>query len=98
MPKLTFSRLAEEDLSSIAEYIARDSKEAARRFVSFLETKCLLLSESPLIGRSRNDIRHGIRTFPVKTYIIIYRPIDDGVEIVRVLHSAMDIEAIFSEE
>ena len=31
-------------------------------------------------------------------YLIFYRPIDDGVEIFRVLPGKRDIEAIFNDE
>ena len=31
-------------------------------------------------------------------YLVFYRQIFEGVEIVRVIHSARDIEAIFEEE
>ena len=33
--------------------------------------------------------------FPVREYLIFYRPIDDGVEIVRVLHGKRNITQEF---
>jgi len=33
-------------------------------------------------------------SFPVGRYVVFYQPQDDGVEVVRVLHSARDIESI----
>ena len=31
------------------------------------------------------------RSFPLGNHLIFYRPIDDGIELVRVLHGARDI-------
>ena len=33
-----------------------------------------------------------------ENYVIFYRPIEHGIEIVRVLHAARDIAAIFEDE
>ncbi|MBD2690580.1 type II toxin-antitoxin system RelE/ParE family toxin [Anabaena catenula] len=38
-----------------------------------------------------------LRSFPVKIYLIFYRPIDQGIEIVRILHGSQDIERIFHD-
>jgi toxin ParE1/3/4 len=38
-----------------------------------------------------------LRSFPVGSYVIFYRPIEEGIEVIRVLHSARDIEDIFAD-
>lgn len=38
-----------------------------------------------------------LRSHPHGNYVIFYRPIGDGIEIVRVLHGARDIDAAFTE-
>jgi hypothetical protein len=38
-----------------------------------------------------------LRSFPVGRYVVFYRPQDDGIDVVRVLHSARDIESISEE-
>ncbi|WP_008538835.1 type II toxin-antitoxin system RelE/ParE family toxin [Bradyrhizobium sp. CCGE-LA001] len=35
----------------------------------------------------------GLRSFPVGNYVIFYIPLPDGVEIVRVMHGRLDIDA-----
>ena len=43
----------------------------------------------------------GLRFLPVsrfKKYLIFYRPIPGGIEVVRVLHGARDIESILADE
>lgn len=36
-----------------------------------------------------------IRRFP--NHLIFYRPIDGGIEVIRVLHGAQDLDAIFGD-
>ena len=43
----------------------------------------------------------GLRVFPVRGFpkhLIFYRPVADGIELVRVLHGARDVAAILAEE
>jgi toxin ParE1/3/4 len=47
------------------------------------------------MGRIRENFAPNLRSFPVKKYIIFYRPVDDTVEIVRILYGGRDIESIF---
>lgn len=46
------------------------------------------------MGRSRNELLDNLRSFPFERYLIFYFPIDDGVDIVRVLHNARDIDTV----
>ncbi|WP_313930357.1 type II toxin-antitoxin system RelE/ParE family toxin [Nostoc sp. FACHB-133] len=39
-----------------------------------------------------------MRSFPVKNYLIFYRLIDEGIEIVPILHGLQDIETVFQDE
>lgn len=49
-------------------------------------------------GRLRAEIRPWLRSFAAGRYIIFYRVLAEEVEILRVIHSARDIERIFEEE
>lgn len=43
----------------------------------------------------------GLRRWPIpgfRNYLIFYRPMENGVEIVRVLHGARDIAAALEED
>jgi toxin ParE1/3/4 len=42
----------------------------------------------PGMGVARFDVRPNLRMFPVGNYLILYQEIEEGVEIVRVLHGA----------
>ena len=37
------------------------------------------------------------RSFPFGRHVILYVPLDDGADVVRVLHSARDVDAAFDE-
>jgi toxin ParE1/3/4 len=83
--------LALSDLSDIWSFIADDSERQADRFADTLEEKFALLATQPLMGRERSELGQTVRSLPFKRYVIFYRPITDGIEIVRVLHSARDV-------
>jgi len=46
----------------------------------------------------RDELAADLRSFPVGRYVIYYRSLPNGVEIVRVLHSARDLNADFFAE
>lgn len=50
------------------------------------------------MGRARDELAAELRSFPFGRYVIFYEPIEDGIDVVRVLHSARDIDAVFGED
>jgi toxin ParE1/3/4 len=56
LPTVLRSDLAEDDLVEIWLFIAKDSPNAADRFLDLLDQKCQLLAESPEIGRRRPEL------------------------------------------
>jgi toxin ParE1/3/4 len=95
MAHINRSDLAESDLLEIGRYIARDNIDAALRMLDRIDQKCKILAGNPLLGEGCPELGEDIRHFTVRPYVIIYRPLDDGIELVRVLHGARDIPAIF---
>ena len=83
-----FSDAANADLDDIHDFIATNNVSAARRVVITIREQCERLARSPLIGIARPDRGPGYRSFPVRRtpYIVIYRPVEDGVEIIQVRH------------
>lgn len=55
-----------------------------------------LIATQPLMGRARQAA--DLRSFPFGRYVIFYAPVDGGIDVVRVLHSARDVEAAFGDE
>lgn len=98
MPRLTRRPLAEADIVEIWEYIAEDSLAAADRWVDRLDEQLRLLAGQPMMGRARDELAPAVRSFPIGRYVVYYAPLDDGIDVVRVLHGARDIDAVFNPE
>lgn len=91
---LVFKRpLALSDLAEIWSFVADDSEIQADKFLATLETRLNLLATQSNMGRRRDELMNGLRSVPVGRYVIFYLPRQDGIEVVRVLHGARDIDA-----
>jgi len=86
---------AEQDLIEIWIYIAQDNPVAADRVLDDIEDRFHALADNPLMGRSRPDIAPELRYFTVGSYLILYRTLFNGVQIVRVVHGARDLPHLF---
>ena len=86
---------AEGDLDAIFLYWAeRTSLQAADRLVDAITERFSLLGEHPEAGRSCPGIARGVRCFPAGTYLIYYRKLRRGVEILHIFHGARARKAI----
>jgi toxin ParE1/3/4 len=86
------------DLAEIWAYIADESPTNADSFAVIIDNKLQMLAQHPRLGRTRPELRKDIRSFVVGRYVVFYVAIPKGIEIVRVLHGARDIDAIFQED
>lgn len=91
MPRVITSAASEADAEDIWRWIANDSVRAADRLVLRFEDVAQLLAHRPEMGRSREELAPGLRSFAVGSYIIFYRPVREGIEVARVLHGRRDI-------
>lgn len=98
MARLTVRPQALSDLDDIFDYIAEDSVTRATSFITRLYRQMEKLSTNPSMGRHREDLFPDLRCFPYGNYLIFYISLNDGVDIVRVLNGARDIEALFKDE
>ncbi|NUN95799.1 MAG: type II toxin-antitoxin system RelE/ParE family toxin [Candidatus Omnitrophica bacterium] len=99
--KLARTEEAREDVIDQARYIARDSLNAALHYLDEVESAYHPIRTNSGIG-SPQDCRRprlaGLRMLPVRGFeksLIFCRVEEDRVVIVRVLHSARDIERLF---
>jgi len=95
MPLVLRTSQAELDRVEIALRIARDNPAAADRLLETIDEKCRLLAQMPEMGRKRPDLAPDLRSLPVSNYVIFYRPVPDGIQVIRVLHGARDIPPLF---
>jgi toxin ParE1/3/4 len=93
--QVRISPRASSDLTEISSYISDDSVTNADAFIDKLYATIQVLANQPGSGRQREELAHGILSFPFGRYIIFYRASQDAIEIVRVLHGARDIHTIF---
>jgi toxin ParE1/3/4 len=97
--RLAFTDTAEQELEAIGDYIALDNPVRALSFIRELRKDCALLSampeRNPLLARYRAS---GIRRRIYGRYLIFYRVEAETVQILHILHGAMDYEAILFPE
>jgi toxin ParE1/3/4 len=88
-----FSSRAVADLTSIVEYIARDSPRSARRVAENIQATADRLASMPGMGRTRGDLGFpDLRTWYEPPCVLVYRQsARRGVEIVRVAHEKQDL-------
>jgi len=93
--KVRYSASAETDLLEAWLYVAEDSIEAADRIADQLDAEARTLLMQPKMGRARDELAAGLRSWPTSTpYILFYFVDADGITIARVLHHARDVPAI----
>ena len=92
MKPFRISPEAAANISEIWEFIARDNLEAAERVRLELYDAIQGLAEIPGKGHLREDLTDKpVKFWRVRSYLIVYRPDTEPLEVVAVLHGARDI-------
>lgn len=73
MNRYRLSQQAEQDLEDLWVYLAQQDEIAADRQVARILDRFPMLAQFPNMGRQRNELLTGLRSFPVKPYIIFYK-------------------------
>ena len=101
MIRARLSPRAQRDLEGVCSFIAADNPQAAERVrITILDTADLLAG-NPELGRRIQDAapRHADLRWAVvprfRNYLIFYRPFEDTIVVVRVLHAAQDWTRFF---
>lgn len=83
------------DLERIADYIAADNAARAVTFVLEISDRCEDLAHMPdafpLVSRYEHT---GVRRRPFRNYLIFYRVANNRIDVLHILNSAQDMEAI----
>lgn len=98
MARITKKPQAIRDLKETWHYIADDSPTSADKVVLQIEERLQLLLQFPQMGRKRPELERGIQGFVIDSYVVFYLAVEDGIEIVRVLHGARDSPAQFGQD
>jgi toxin ParE1/3/4 len=97
MSRYVINILASQDLNEIADYFAANSLEAGERFFRVFSQKCQQLVTFPNSGKSYASIRPNLRGISMEGYVIFYRILDDGIEILRVVSGRRNFPSLFKE-
>jgi toxin ParE1/3/4 len=97
--RYTLAPEAARDLVRIWRYVKKQSgEETAGRVESFIRSKFAYLADFPGAGHWRRDLTAAeVRFFPVYSYLIVYRPEIQPLEIVSILHGSRDVARVLSE-
>jgi plasmid stabilization system protein ParE len=87
------------DLVEIWRYIKEHSSIAmADRVESAILEKFAFLAKSPEAGHRRKNLTdEDVKFFPVYSYLIVYRPKTEPLQIVSVLHGRRDVERVLRD-
>lgn len=96
MAQVVYRPWARLDLKDVFGHIAETNPTAAAAAVRLIDEKARLLANSPRIGQAAKHLDPRLRRLPVGNYLIFYEVADRGIDVIRVLHGARDIEALFS--
>jgi toxin ParE1/3/4 len=81
------SALAEADLAGILDYTTETWGAAqADRYLDVLIESFEHTARMPSLGRLCNAVSPGVRRIETGKHVVFYRPAEDGVLIIRVLH------------
>lgn len=104
-PEITLFPEAVRQLFEQAEYYkSRASSEVAERWIGQVRATFRFLARNPAIGAAwpvphRRHRLAGVRTWPVdgfEKFIVFYRPVEAGIEVLHVLRGSRDLGAILS--
>ena len=95
MAEVIQTRTSLRDINRIWDYIAETSPQRASKFVRRIKERLALLAENPMMGRARPELADELRSFRVEKYVIFYRPVTEGIIVVRIMHSRQDLEGMF---
>jgi plasmid stabilization system protein ParE len=99
MARYVLTDSAKADLRRINAHLREASPMAAQRVRGEFRAAMRRLADFPSIGHRREDLTPlPVRFWAVYSYLIIYRPDQKPLQVVRVLHAARDVSALLREK
>lgn len=91
-PIVRITPRAFEDLKNIGRYTLRQWGRSQRdAYLRGLDARFAWLAQHSAVGRKRDEIAPGYRSYAHGAHIIFYLIRDGGIDVIGVLHQAMDI-------
>jgi toxin ParE1/3/4 len=101
MAKATFTPEARQDLKDIAIWIGRKDRrpKVAARIVRQIKADCdkyaSAFARGWELGTARPELAADYRVFSFKRWVIIFRPIADGIDVMRIVDGSRDFDRVF---
>ena len=94
---------AKADLLEHYVYIGEENLDAAEQFLDATEAAFAKLAAMPRMGRrwrSEDPRLDAMRVWPIPgwKYLVFCRPVEQGIDVVRVLHGAQDVSTLVAKE
>ena len=90
MSSVTYLPLSDNDLLATWLHIATDDPVAADNYLARIQHVCVLIADNPAMGLERDELKVGVRSFPVERHVIFYVAKDAGIVVLRVWPCAQD--------
>jgi plasmid stabilization system protein ParE len=97
---VSFSPESEAQLLALYRFIAaRASPAIAQRYTDALVTRCEALAEMPRSGKSRGDLRRGLRVISFRRRVVIAYSVGvaDAVTILALYYGGQDWETLIAD-
>ena len=104
VPSVKKTPQAKRDLLEHVLYLAQINPDLADRFIDASEMAFEKLAQMPMKGKSqsfRSPKLASVRRWFIPgfdKYLVFYRPIKGGIELLRVLHGMQDIDTVMEDE
>jgi len=98
MPILQWTPEAESDLEEIVYYIGveQNRRSVARKIADEIRSKCELHAASPYLGTRCAHLGKDYRVFSHKRWVIVFRPTQGGIAVLRVDDGSRDFGKLFA--
>lgn len=97
-PRLNWDERAEDDLNDMYDYVGvqNQSPSVAQQYIEALRRACEPYARQPLMGTLEPLLGEDLRSFTFRRrYVVIYRPLDDGIDVLRIIHASRQWRRIF---
>lgn len=90
MKRYRLTPMAEGDLAEIWRYFEETWGAAQADYLRDIEAALERYSQNPSLAVKSDDIRPGYWRFRVKSHIVFFKRDGEWIDVVRILHGAMD--------
>ena len=85
------------DINEIWNYYERVAgRNTAEKIAREIGEVVVTIEEHPFAGRSRSELRTGLRSLAARPHVVFYQVVDEVPQIMRVLDGRQDIEEVFA--